>query len=147
MMKKWQSVLLFVACIFCWAVVLSGCGTASQKGPFVVHKSEASWAVVYHDIKSLKQNAEIVAIGTISGVAQQIGSPPLVFTEFNFRISRVILDSQNLATSTIILYQTGAIIGNDLYEIEDDPLFQQGEVVLLFLQQGDPKVYHVIGGY
>jgi hypothetical protein len=112
----------------------------------VVHNSDASWAEWYRDVHSLKQHAEIVAIGAITGIKQQTGSTPLVFTTFAFGVSNVLYDPQHLATPVLNLFQTGGVVGNNLYQIRDDPLFHQGEMLLLFLHQSDKGLYHVIGG-
>jgi hypothetical protein len=145
--KKWLILLLSI----CGVVVMSGCGQSqapqATKGTLTIHQAKASWAVLYHDFKSLKQNADLVVAGTIVGVSKLTGDPPLVFTQFIFQITRTIWNPKHLAASNqVIVNQTGGIVGNDLYEIRDGPLFQQGEAMILFLRQYEPGLFSVIGG-
>lgn len=147
--RKWLMLVLLA----CGVLIMSGCSQAqapasqTTKGALTIHTAKAHWAILYHDLKSLKQNSDLVVKGTIAGVSRLTGNPPLVFTQFIFHISRTIWDPRHLATSDqIIVNQTGGIVGNDLYQIQDDPLFQQGEAMLLFLQQYAPDLYKVAGG-
>jgi hypothetical protein len=150
-MRTTRSLLVIATLLFCGVLLITGCTQNPQatlpQASLTIYKSEASWAVLYHDIKSLKKNADVVIEGTITGVSSMDGKPPLVFTKFIFHINHVILDPKHLVVSDhVIVNQTGGIVGNNLYEIEDDPLFQRGEEAILFLHQYSPSLYDVIGG-
>jgi hypothetical protein len=150
MLKIWGKWLILL--LMAWSVaVMSGCNQTqtpqATKGALTIHQAEAHWAVLYHDFKSLKQNSDLIVAGTIASVSKVTGNPPLVFTEFIFQISRIIWNPKQLVTNNqIIVNQTGGIVGNDLYEISDDPLFQQGEAMILFLRSNTPGLFFVTGG-
>lgn len=145
--RKW----LILALIICGVIVMSGCSQAqtpqTTKGTLTIHQADASWAEWYTDIKSLKHHSDLAVVGSIAGVSKMTGNPPLVYTQFIFHISRTIWNPKHLATSgQVIVNQTGGIVGNDLYEIRDDPLFQQGEAMILFLRSNTPGLFFVAGG-
>lgn len=141
-------------------VVLLGIGLARGQQPFAQPQVRlaaptletvslsSDWAVTYQDIKSLKQAADVVVVGTITGVGGVTSTKPgLVFTDFTFQVRNVLQDPRGRVSGpTLSIHQTGGVIGNRRYEIQDDPLFQQGEQAILFLHEYSPGHYFVIGG-
>ncbi|WIG59519.1 MAG: hypothetical protein OJF49_002266 [Ktedonobacterales bacterium] len=135
---------------------LAGCAQMTQQTqqptlntPKVVYIA-ASWAQSYRDVKSLKRDADIAVAGTIASMAGTSGDAVgVVATDFVFSISRAIYNphGQTLG-ATITLHQTGDTISNTPYpyEMEDDPLFQPGEQLVLFLHEYSAGHYYVIGG-
>ncbi|HEY7347603.1 MAG TPA: hypothetical protein VH599_04735 [Ktedonobacterales bacterium] len=140
--------LLLIGLVAASAVIVSGCSSSSRPGQTV--KISASWAVTYHDLKSLKQGSDIAAVGSISEVANVTREGPGrgdVTTDFVFSISKVILDpGQRVKGSSLTIHQVGGVMGDTLYEVEDDPLFQVGEHLILFLHEYSPGHYYVAGG-
>lgn len=110
----------------------------------------ASWAILYHDMKSLKSAADLSVVGTISAVsAVSKDQDGIVYTDFLFVTQATLLDPQYRLSGTgssVIIHQTGGMIGSTLYQMEDDPLFQVGEQAILFLHEYSPEHYYVIGG-
>jgi hypothetical protein len=108
----------------------------------------ASWAHSYRDLKSLKRDADIAVAGTITSVAgTSSDTVGVVATDFVFSINQSIFNPHGQALgATITIHQTGGIVGNTRYEMEDDPLFQTGEQVVLFLHEYSVGHYNVIGG-
>lgn len=127
--------------------------SSPQPGPGA-HKSEkhvalsASWAVGYQSIAELRRDADLVVLGSITGIAGvEHDSNGLPFTDFTFRIERVISDPKaRSGLSSITLHQTGGVMNGYRYEVEDDTLFGIGERAILFLREYSPGKYHVIGG-
>lgn len=128
------------------AALVSGC--ASSGGPVKTVKISSAWAVMYNDFKSLKQGSDVAVAGSISKVANVTQQNRMtVSTDFVFHISQVILDpGQQVQGSSLTVHQIGGIIGDTRYEVEDDPLFQIGEQLILFLREGIPDIYYVAGG-
>jgi hypothetical protein len=133
-------------------IALAGC-TSSQppQSSTNVHvvSLDASWAKLYHSITDLKQAADLVVQGTVTQVQQTVsstdGTPPS--TDFLFTVSKVLQDpAHRLHGTTLTLHQTGELVGNTLYQVDDDPLFQTGEQSILFLHEYQPGFYFVIGG-
>lgn len=108
----------------------------------------ASWAVGYQSIAELRRDADLVVLGSITGIAGvENDSNGLPFTDFTFRIERVISDPKaRRGLSSITLHQTGGVMNGYRYEVEDDTLFSIGERAILFLREYSPGKYHVIGG-
>lgn len=145
--RKWLMLVLLA----CGVLVMGGCSQAqasqTTQEALTIHTAKAHWVALYHDLKSLMHNSDLVVRGTIAGASRVTGNPPLVFTQFIFHLSRALRDPRHLAAGDqVIVSQTGGIVGKDLYQIGDDPLFQQGEAMILFLQQYAPGLYKVTGG-
>ena len=134
-------------------IALASCSSAPQPpqsntGVQVI-SLDASWAKIYHSFTDLKHDADLVVQGTVTRVLQTTaptsGTPPS--TDFQFTVSRVLQDpAHRLQGTTLTLHQTGAKVGNTLYQIDDDPLFQVGEQHILFLHEYQPGDYFVLGG-
>jgi hypothetical protein len=135
-------------------IVLASCSSSSQPpqastGVHVV-SLDASWAKLYHSFADLKSNADLAVEGTVTKVLQTVtpsdGTPPS--TDFQFTVSRVLQDPAKRlqGSSTLTLHQTGGTVGTTLYQVDDDPLFQTGEHVVLFLHEYQTGYYYVIGG-
>lgn len=110
----------------------------------------ASWAGSAHDLQSLKRDADLSVEGTItkvSGVTTDQGG--IVFTDFVLAVTTTLLDPGRRvksANTTIIIHQTGGMVGSTLFQMEDDPLFQVGEQAILFLHEYSPGYYFVLSG-
>lgn len=127
--------------------------TAASVPPNSYHPSKtvtygASWATLYHDLKSLKQSADLGVVGTISTVsAVSTDEGGIVYTDFVFAVKTTLLDPKHRLNSTnLLIHQTGGMVGSTLYQMEDDPLFQIGEQAVLFLHEYSTGHYLVIGG-
>lgn len=109
----------------------------------------ASWATAYTSFAALKANADVAVDGTITriaGVTDQTPRNP-ASTDYVLRLQTVGYDPKHLIQSSeIVIHQTGGVIGGHRYEVTDDPLFQVGEHVILYLKQYGPDHYYVIGG-
>jgi hypothetical protein len=109
-----------------------------------------SWTKGYSSLKGLKQDADLGVQGHFTAVVDTPNdSSGLVSTDFTFTITRVLWDPHHQipgSTSNITIHQTGGCIGDTLYRVDDDPLFQIGEEAILFLHQFSPDQYYVIGG-
>jgi hypothetical protein len=139
---------------------LSGCGAPSTGNVLAQAVSpdqqysqtvalEASWSIGYHDLKSLKAASAVVIEGTISAVARVTldTATNIPYTDFTVSIDKVVFDPQGrVHGATTIVHQTGGIVNGTLYQVDDDPLFQIGERVVLFLHEYDPGKYYVVGG-
>ena len=133
-------------------IALAGCSSSqppqSSTNVHVV-SLDASWAKLYHSFTDLKHAADLVVQGTVTQVRQTAsptdGTPPS--TDFLFTVSKVLQDpAHRLRGTTLTLHQTGGRVGNTLYQVDDDPLFQTGEQSILFLHEYQPGFYFVIGG-
>ena len=141
---------------------LSGCGATSASGDGIrtlpvtqdQHYSQkvtmdASWSASYNDLKSLKAASSIVIEGTIAAVASETldTATNIPYTDFTVSAHQVVHDPQGrVHGATVIVHQTGGVVDDTLYQFEDDPLFQVGEHVVLFLYEYAPGKYYVVGG-
>ena len=122
--------------------------TQASADSSIVHLSPG-YAVWYFDLGSLKQDAELAILGTVSKVNSGVLEPAYATTTSVITIDTVLLNPKNLAkdASSIEVKQVGGTVGKTTYRNEDDPIFTQGEQVILFLKvEADKPIYHVIGG-
>jgi hypothetical protein len=110
--------------------------------------ADASWAQSYADLGSLKKDSDLAIIGMVTGVSGQTVRAGVPFTDFNVRVIRTLQEPRTpLASSTIIVHQTGGRVGPNRYVmVHDDPLFRIGETMALFLSQYAPGHFAVLGG-
>ena len=140
---------------------LSGCGEATSSNNAQTlpvsqdqHYSQkitldASWSTGYKDLKSLKAASTVAVSGTIAAVASATRDTKtnIPYTDFTVSIDKVAHDPNGRVRGTsIMVHQTGGIVNGTLYQFDDDPLFQVGEHVVLFLHEYDPGKYFVEGG-
>lgn len=141
-------------------VGFSGCGATAasslqslpvSQDQHYSHKAamDASWSVSYTDLKSLKAASTVVIEGNIVAVASATldTATNIPYTDFTVSIAKVVYDPQgHVHGAAAIVHQTGGIVNDTLHQIDDDPLFQVGEHVVLFLHEYDPGKYYVVGG-
>ena len=140
-------------------LLLGGCGQNADTGqagaqltckPNHIVGIAASWAKGYSSLNGLKQDADLGVQGHFTAVVEAAtDSSGLAYTDFTFTITQVLWDPHHQipgSTSSITIRQTGGCIGDTLYKVDDDPLFQIGEEAILFLHQFSPGQYYVIGG-
>jgi hypothetical protein len=116
----------------------------------VTYRMDASWAVAYRTVPTLRAASDVAVAGSIGGVVKVTAGTPRnpPFTDYALVISAVLWDpGHHLAVGqAITVHQTGAIVGSARFEIGDDPLFRPGEQVVLFLHQFAEGQYYVVGG-
>jgi hypothetical protein len=132
-----------------WGIVfLSGCssGSSYEQTPTTV-TLDTSWTRLYHDIKSLKHDSDVVISGTVTGIAKTDTSQSPVMTDYNFQIHQILWDPHKRIQGTgLIVRQTGGVANGTRYVVEDDPLFQIGQQAVLFLHEFNSGYYFVLGG-
>lgn len=132
-----------IAGLVSFAVGMSACASTPQ----TVYLS-TSWVRLYHDIGSLKSDADLVVSGQITAEQSAINeSPPA--TDFTFAVYRVLgsrRDAGVRAGSSIIVHQTGGIVNGQTFVVRDDPRFRVSDKDILFLRQYAPGRYFVLGG-
>ncbi len=130
-------------------MLVSACSqsSASQSSPQRV-TLQSSWAEYYTSLKDLKQHSTIVVRGTISQFALAVKpADGPVYTPVSVSITRVLWNPHNqTAPTSVSLVQTGGMYNNSIYQVDDDPLFQTGEQVILFLKEYQPGQFRIIGG-
>lgn len=139
---------------------LSGCGATSTDSVQSLPVSQdqhysqtvtmdASWSASYKDLKSLKAASDVVIEGSIAAIASETldTATNIPYTDFTVSAHQVVHDPQGrVHGTTVIVHQTGGVVNDTLYQFEDDPLFQVGEHVVLFLHEYAPGKYYVEGG-
>jgi hypothetical protein len=123
-------------------ILLNACSGSDQQGDHLV----VSWAVLYHDLSSLKRASDLAVVGTITAIAAQDVEDNIPFTDFRFGIGDILYSPHPFQGSTLIVHQTGGLLNGKEVSVEDDSLFQIGEEAILFLRQLSPGHYAVAGG-
>jgi hypothetical protein len=124
--------------------------SSTAAAPTQVVTLDSSWAKLYHSLKDLKHDADLVVQGSVSQVLDTQApsqTTPYPMTDFLFTVTRVLHDpAHRLLGSLLTLHQTGGVIGRTLYQVGDDPLFRTGEQDILFLHEYQSGFYFVLGG-
>ena len=110
----------------------------------------ASWAQYCRSMKDLKGYSDIAVVGVVSEVspAVQAAADGLVFTTVTLTVASMPW-SRVLTTpvpETVSYVQTGGTYQGVTYQIDDDPLVQVGDRVLMFFSEYSPGTYRVTGG-
>ncbi len=120
-----------------------------RTAPQVV-KYGASWAQYCRSMKDLKGYADIAVMGVVSEVApavQPTADGP-VFSTVTLAVASMPW-SRVLTTpmpETVSFVETGGTYQGVTYEVEDEPLLQVGDRVLIFFTEYSPGKYRVTGG-
>lgn len=131
---------------------------SSKSGPDTAPKTviiDASWATYYSTMAKLRASADIVVRGTIEQAFPAVENKKpgeadgYYTTDFRVNVTGDLLNRHdNNVNSALIVTQTGGVAKayGVVYETRDDPLFNVGDDVILFLIQYAPGKYRVSGG-
>lgn len=133
----------------CALVAVGGCSSSPKQEKSA--SLDASWAIEYQSVASLKSNADVAVLGTFTKVLQQtIDKNNIPYTDFQFSVKRQLFKSQSKKSVangvTLSIHQTGGTVDGVLMQVDDDPLFKVGDSAVLFLHEYAPEKYYVIGG-
>ncbi len=110
---------------------------------------EASWAEYYGSMAELKSHGDLAVVGTISAIAptvQRERGP--VFSMVTLTVARTLWtrSSTTATPATVTFEETGGTFNGVTYEIEDDPLYNVGDRLVMFFTEYSPGQYRVTGG-
>ena len=126
-------------------ICLSGCGSGNQ-----TVKVDVSWAQHYTSFKDLKHNSDIAINGDVTNIGDSVkpvdGS--LVYSDVTVTVTKVLWNahSQKTVSPTILFHENGGTYQGTTYIVNDDPLYQVGQHVILFFTEYSPGNYRVAGG-
>ncbi|MBN1683691.1 hypothetical protein JW865_09090 [Candidatus Bathyarchaeota archaeon] len=110
---------------------------------------DVSWVKKYTSLKDLYNDSYVVIIGEVLStnyrnilVKSNVTSVP--FTDFVIKINSVLKGF--VSNDTIVVSQTGGLLNDVLFMIRDDPLMQNGDKVILFLNKEEKYGSHFILG-
>jgi hypothetical protein len=112
-------------------------------------RMHASWATYYRTLSELKAHASIGVLGNIVGLSNtsvKTGEP--AYRMITIQVERAIHKKSNSGEvpDTITFMQTGGEVDGIGYFVDDDPLFQNNERVILFFDEYQPGNYRIAGG-
>ncbi len=139
--------VLFLAVLLTFALCMSGCGDANNQKVI----GHASWAEHATSLKALKHYADFAVSGEITRVGPLVkpADKSFPYSEVALTVSNVLWNAhpQKNVPSTVTFHENG---GKDqdgtMYIMEDDPLYQVGQHVVLFIEEYNPGKYVVAGG-
>lgn len=141
--REKSSVLALVGIAILIILCLSGCGNQSVT-------AQVSWAEHYTSLKELKQHSDFVVSGNITqiGDAVQPADGSMVYSDVTLTVDKVVWNAHANKTvpSTIHFHENGGIAGSKTYIVEDDPLYQTDQHVILFFTEYSPGKYRVTSG-
>ncbi len=140
---KCSSVLAFAGVAVVLLLCLSGCGSQTVK-------MDTSWAAYYKSLKELRNHSDFAVSGDIThiGDAVQPGDGSLVYSDVTLTMKSVFWNAhpQKAVPPTILFHENGGTYNGTTYVVEDDPLYQVGQHVVLFFTEYSPGQYRVTGG-
>ncbi len=115
----------------------------------IQHNIQASWSYAYSDVQELADKSDLIIKGkVISSVTleNEFSNNDLIFTSHTVEVIEVV--KGYVETKNIEIYQTGGETKNVFSSVVDDPLFKEGDIMVLFLRKSDTVVnrYIVLGG-
>ncbi len=128
------------------AVIAAFVGSSILNPNRSVNYLQASYAQSYNSVPDLYKNADIVVIGHFSEIESEglINNSTIPYSNFSFKIDQIIKGT--IKESIIEIHQTGGNYQDKTFQLKEDPLYKVGDKALLFLSQGSPDLYHVVGG-
>src|SRR6266446_1772843 len=142
---KRNSLLALAGVAVILLLCLSGCGNGVQ-----TVKTEASWAQYYTSLKDLKHNSDVAVSGDITQIGSTIqpGDVSPVYSDVTLMVKKVFWNAhpQKTVPPTIHFHENGGTYNGTTYVLDDDPLYQIGQHVVLFFTEYSPGKYRVTGG-
>lgn len=135
-----------LAAITATTIALSGC--AQQAADPVAQKtvmSHPSYAESYDTLGDMSASADLVVHGVVTASApgQPIGD--IVTSKYTFTVDNWIKGTPTV-NDQVTVFQTGGVDDGVTYVAEGDPLMTVGEEAILYLDEGDPGVFHTVAG-
>ncbi len=141
-MKK-RFIIPIIFCMIITLVVSLGFVKKNNMSPEKVYL-HASWANYYETFAELKAESDIIAVVEIKEVKNQYTVGDIPMTNFLTVVSEPIYGVED--SEEVVVVQTGGIINNQLFQIEDDPLMTPGEKYLIFGEKNDLGTITILGG-
>lgn len=121
-------------------IVLAGCAgssvetsTPAEHANNSVSEMLVSWPRSYDDLKRLAW-ADLIVEGSIASVQETRLLGPTIFTDYRVNISRVLKSYPGFADRSIIMVDLGGTYQGKTQVVKENPPYQIGEQVLLFLR-------------
>jgi hypothetical protein len=131
-------------------------GGAAPTATLITTEMQGSYAVGYQSIGQLKADADLVALGTVTGVTsvQYVAAEGRVWTTYSVRMDEVLGGKQRAsihAGQALALYQIGGTAQGQQTRNTDDPQMVVGQRAYLFLRYAAadaslPAGYVTLGG-
>ena len=144
---KRNYILTLLGTMVVLGICLSGCGSGNQ-----TVKVDVSWAQYYTSLKDLKHNSDIAISGNVTNIGASVkpvdGDGSLVYSGVTVTVTKVLWNahSQKTVPTTILFHENGGTYQGTTYVVNDDPLYQVGQHVVLFFTEYSPGNYRVAGG-
>lgn len=127
--------------------------TSAPKSASISKKREivsaASWPKAY-DFQELVNSSVLIVEGTVGQQVQtrNLGTDqsPIIFTDFQIDISKVLEDYPGFDLDSILVMQQGGAFKDIIYSVEGNAPFQIGQRVLLFLNDPSDDPIHTVKG-
>jgi hypothetical protein len=115
---------------------------------YAVHMA-ASWAQWFRSVGDMKNGSDIGVVATVSNIGDTTtpsNGPPSHLVTVNVERAIYQKNGANVPNSITFTQTGGAELDGVAHIVEDDPLFQRGERVILFLQEYQSGSYRIAGG-
>lgn len=68
-----------------------------------------------------------------------------IFSNITLQVSEYLYNPKSFSASQIVVGVLGGIVENTTMKVNDGPVFEKGEQVIVFLKQKDERVFAVVG--
>lgn len=121
------------------SVALAGCAHTTE---YEKVSMSASWAYNYKDVKELAQSSDLIALISIEG-SRLDDTSDITQTIYQAAVKEQLYGEP---VKEVDIVMTGGIVGNTIYEIEDDPLMKERDEFLIFARKNADDTYTILSG-
>lgn len=143
-MKKNKKIIAVVALTFVAVLVIGSFAYSSHANNAQTTYLSASWEYNYKDVKEISNASDLIALVKVDGVEDTFVDQNVPYTEFKVDVVNPVYNTNEGDNLTILM--TGGEIKGRVTELQDDPLLQSGDEILIFCKQNTDGTYRILSG-
>lgn len=109
-----------------------------------VEYMSASWAYNYSDVEEMAHSSDLIALVTVQDIESVVTENSVPYTTYSVKVDTPIYNSESGEVFSI--FMTGGETDEKIIEIEDDPLLQPGDEILVFCKENADGTYRTLSG-
>ena len=121
---------LFISGQFGSGIFNNNSGNSTEQKKSYIH---ASWVYNYGDIEGLTHASDVIALVKVISISKEYVDQGTPFTEFKVKVITPVLNTKK--DDFLIIRMTGGPYRDVLYEMDDAPLLNIGEELMIFCKE------------
>jgi hypothetical protein len=143
-MKKNKKIIAVVALSFVAVLFLGSVVYNSHANNVQTTYLSASWEYNYKDVKEISNASDLIALVKVDGVKDTSVDQNVPYSEFKVDVVNPVYNTNKGDNLTILM--TGGEIKGRVTELQDDPLLQSGDEILIFCKRNTDGTYRILSG-